>query len=64
MGASAAVIRYWGAARSIEECKRAMTPTARRLPFVLLVPQRERHNLDAFRSVARWLEREYLDEDA
>jgi hypothetical protein len=25
-----------------------LTPTARRLPFVLLVLQRERHDLDAF----------------
>lgn len=41
-----------------------MTPTARRLLFLLLVLQRHGHNLDAIRSAARRLEREYLEEDA
>ncbi len=41
-----------------------MTPTARRLLFVLLALQREGHDLDALRSAARRLEREYLEGDA
>lgn len=41
-----------------------MTPTARRLLFLLLVLQCDGHNLDAIRSAARRLEREYLEEDA
>ena len=64
MGASVATIRSWGASGSSEERKRAMTPTLRRLLFVLLVLQCEGHDLDAIRSAARRLEREYLEEDA
>jgi hypothetical protein len=41
-----------------------MTPTARRLLFLLLVLQRDGHDVDTIRSAARWLEREYLEEDA
>lgn len=41
-----------------------MTPTARRLLFMLLALQRQGHDLDALRSAARRLEREYLEEDA
>ncbi len=41
-----------------------MTPTPRRLLFVLLALQGEGHDLDALRSAARRLEREYLEEDA
>lgn len=64
MGASVATIRSWGASGASEERKRAMTPTARRLLFVLLALQGEGHDLDALRSAARRLEREYLEEDA
>ncbi len=64
MGASVATIRSWGASGASEERKRAMTPTARRLLFVLLALQREGHDLDALRSAARRLEREYLEGDA
>jgi cob(I)alamin adenosyltransferase len=63
-GASVATIRSWGASGASEERKRAMTPTARRLLFVLLALKREGHDLDALRSAARRLEREYLEEDA
>lgn len=64
MGASVATIRSWGASGASEERKRAMTPTARRLLFVVLALQREGHDLDALRSAAGRLEREYLEEDA
>ncbi len=64
MGASVATIRSWGASGASEERKRAMTPTSRRLLFVLLVLQRDGHDLDAIRSAAKRLEREYLEEDA
>ena len=64
MGASVATIRSWRASGTSEERKRTMTPTARRLLFLLLVLQRDGHNLDAIRSAARRLEREYLEEDA
>lgn len=64
MGASVATIRSWGASGVSEERKRAMTPTSRRLLFLLLLLQREGHDLDAIRSAARRLEREYLEEDA
>lgn len=63
-GASVATIRSCGASGSSEERKRAMTPTARRLLFVLLALHRDGHDLDALRSAARRLEREYLEEDA
>lgn len=64
MGASVATIRSWGASGASEERKRSMTPTARRLLFMLLALQRQGHDLDALRSAARRLEREYLEEDA
>ena len=64
MGASVATIRSWGASGASEERKRAMTPTARRLLFVLLALQREGNDLDAPRSAVRRLKREYLEEDA
>jgi hypothetical protein len=41
-----------------------MTSIARRLLFVLLVLEREGHHLDAVRSAARRLERDFLEEDA
>lgn len=63
MGASVATVRSWGASGSSEERKRVMTSTARRLLFVLLVLEREGHDLDTIRSAARRLEREYLEED-
>jgi hypothetical protein len=63
MGASVATIRSWGASGTSEERKRAMTPTARRLLFLLLALQRDGHDLDAIRSAARRLERDYLEED-
>jgi cob(I)alamin adenosyltransferase len=40
-----------------------MTPTARRLLFVLLVLQREGHDLDAIRTAARRLERDHLEDE-
>jgi cob(I)alamin adenosyltransferase len=64
MGASVVTIRSWGTSGASEERKRAMTPTARRLPFVLLSLQREGNDLDALRSAVRRIEREYLEEDA
>lgn len=64
MSVSVATIRSWGASGASEEPKRAMTPTARRLLFVLLALQREGHDLDALRSAARRLEREHLEGDA
>jgi len=63
MGASVATVRSWGASGSSEDRKRVMTSTARRLLFVLLVLEREGHDLDAVRSAARRLERDFLEED-
>jgi hypothetical protein len=64
MAASVATIRSWGASGTSEERKRAMTPTARRLLFLLLVLKRDGLDLDAIRSAAKRMEREYLEEDA
>lgn len=64
LGASVATIRSWGASGTSEARKRAMTPTARRLLFVLLALQRDGHDLEALRLAAVKLEREYLEEDA
>lgn len=60
MGSSVATVRSWGAAGSSEGRKRAMSPPARRMLFLLLVLYRAGHNLDSLRSSARRLEREYL----
>ncbi|UWU12409.1 hypothetical protein [Sinorhizobium medicae] len=40
-----------------------MSPTARRLLFVLLALHRSGHDLDRLRSEARRLEHEFLDEN-
>lgn len=63
MGSSTATVRSWGAAGTSEARKRAMSPTARRLLFFLLVLHRAGHDLDRLRSDARRLENEFLDED-
>jgi hypothetical protein len=63
MGASVATVRSWGAAGSSEERKRAMSPTARRLLFVMLALQRHGHDLDDIRAAARRLEREFLEDE-
>ncbi len=63
MGASVATVRSWGAAGESEERKRVMSPTARRLLFILLALERDGHDLDVIRTAARRLEREYLEED-
>lgn len=63
MGSSVATVRSWGAAGESEERKRVMNPTARRLLFILLALERDGHDLDAIRTAARRLEREYLEED-
>jgi cob(I)alamin adenosyltransferase len=64
MGSPVATVRSWGAAGASEGRKRVMSPSARRLLFVLLALYREGHDLDAIRSSARRLEREFLgDED-
>ena len=64
MGASVATVRSCGAAGSSERRKRAMSPSARRLLFLLLALQSDGHDLDHLRSMAQRLEREYFgDED-
>jgi hypothetical protein len=64
MGSSVATVRSWGAAGSSEERKRAMSPSARRLLFLLLTLHHAGHDLDDLRRAARRLERDYLgDED-
>jgi hypothetical protein len=64
MGASLATVRSWGAAGASEGRKRATSPSARRLLFLLLALHRAGHDLDRLRLSARRLEREYLgDED-
>lgn len=62
-GSSTATVRSWGAAGTSEGRKRAMSPTARRLLFVLLALHRSGHDLDRLRSEARRLEHEFLDEN-
>jgi hypothetical protein len=62
-GSSIATVRSWGAAGESEARKRLMSPTARRLLFLLLVLHRAGHDLDRLRAEARRLEREFLDED-
>jgi hypothetical protein len=62
-GSSTATVRSWGAAGTSEGRKRAMSPTARRLLFVLLVLHRSGHDLDSLRADARRLENEFLDGD-
>lgn len=67
MGSSVATIRSWGAAGSSEERKRAMSPSARRMLFLLLALHREGHDLDRLRRTARRLEHHYFgneDDDA
>lgn len=64
MGSSIATVRSWGAAGSSEERKREMSPTSRRLLFLLLALHDAGHDLDDLRRTARRLERDYLgDED-
>lgn len=63
MGSSMATVRSWGAAGTSEGRKRAMSPTARRLLFLLLALHRSGHDLDRLRTDARRLENEFLDED-
>ena len=64
MGSSVATVRSWGAAGSSEGRKRVMSPSARRLLFLLLALHRAGHDVDRLRSSARGLQREYLgDED-
>jgi hypothetical protein len=60
MRSSVATVRSWGAAGSSEGRKRVMSPTARRLLFLLLALHRAGHDLDRLRLSARRLEREYL----
>lgn len=62
-GSSTATVRSWGAAGASEGRKRAMSPTARRLLFLLLALHRAGHDLDRLRADARRLEREFLEED-
>lgn len=63
MGSSVASIRSWGAAGESEQRKRAMSPTARRLLFMLLALKRSGHDVEALRSAARRMERDYLGEE-
>jgi hypothetical protein len=64
MGSSVATVRSWGAAGTSEERKRAISPSARRLLFLLLALHHAGHDLDDLRRTARRLERDYLgDED-
>lgn len=60
---SLATVRSWGAAGDSEARKRSMSPTARRLLFLLLVLHRAGHDLDRLRADTRRLEGEFLDED-
>ena len=62
-GSSTATVRSWGAAGTSEGRKRAMSPTARRLLFLLLALHRSGHDLDRLRTDARRLESEFLDEE-
>ena len=63
MGASVATVRSWGAAGASEGRKRALSPSARRLLFLLLALHEGGHDLDRLRSIARRLEREYLGDE-
>ena|ERR1700685_1003672 len=60
MGSSIATVRSWGASGTSEARKRAMSPSARRMLFLLLALHQAGHDLDRLRSAARRLEREYL----
>ena len=62
MGSPIATVRSWGASGSSEARKRVMSPSARRLLFVLLALQRDGHDVDQIRAEARRLEREYLED--
>lgn len=64
MGSPITTVRSWAASGSSESRKRVMSPSARRLLFVLLSLQREGHDLDDIRAKALRLEREYLDEES
>ena len=63
MGSSVASIRSWGAAGESDQRKRAMSPTARRLLFMLLALKRSGHDVEALRSAAHRLEQDYLGEE-
>lgn len=62
-GSSVATVRSWGAAGASEGRKRALSPSARRLLFLLLALHEAGHDLDRLRSIARRLEREYLGDE-
>lgn len=64
MGASVATVRSWAASGESEDRKRAMSPTARRLLFLLFVLHEAGEDLDDLRRRARLLEREYLEEES
>ena len=63
MGTSIATVRSWGADGGSEGRKRQMSPTARRLLFLLLALHEQGHDLDEWRRVARRLEQSYLQRD-
>jgi hypothetical protein len=60
MGASVATVRSWGASGESEGRKRVISPTAKRLLFVLLALHEAGHDLDRLRAAARRLEQAYL----
>ena len=62
-GASLATVRSWAAAGDSDGRKRKMSPTARRLLFLLLALHEGGEDLDAWRRKARRLERAHLDDD-
>jgi hypothetical protein len=63
MGTGLTTVQSWAAAGESEHRKRSMTPTARRLMFLLLALHEEGVDLDQLRRRARDLEREHLGED-
>ncbi len=63
MGTGATTVQSWAAAGDSESRKRTMSPTARRLMFLLLALHEDGADLDRLRRRARDLEGEYLGED-
>jgi hypothetical protein len=63
MGTSVATVQSWGAAGESKARKRRMSPTARRLLFLLLALHERGEDLEALRRQARQLEQIYLQVD-